>query len=424
MRFDLLIKGGEVVDDAAGLSGRRDVAVVRDRIAAVDRDIPADAAYRVIDATGLLVTPGLIDIHTHVYHGATYWGVEADPIGSRTGVTSWIDAGSPGALSLAGFRRFIVDPAEVRISTYLNISNIGLVGQDYELCNINYCDIGLFELVANRNRDLLHGVKVRMGASTVGANGIEPLKRGREAAERCGFPMMVHIATAPPALADILPLLRAGDVVTHCFTGQSMKIVDDAGVPVAVAREALDRGIILDIGHGAGSFTYKTADAALAGGIRPHVVSTDIHWLSIDGPMFDLPTCLSKLLVLGYSVGEALALATTAPAALLGLEGRGTLKPGALADIALFHLLEGAFPLYDISKEARTGKHLLVNAQTIVGGRPMERRPAPVRPDWFPIWANGGTVNHIIDFQAELARRGHRPEALASGCGCHALGGH
>src|SRR4051812_42913026 len=193
MRFDLLIKGGEVVDDAAGLSGRRDVAVNGDRIAAVDRDIPAEAAYRVIDAAGLLVTPGLIDIHTHVYHGATYWGVEADPIGSRTGVTSLIDAGSPGALSLAGFRRFVIDPAEVRISTYPNISNIGLVGQDYGLCNIAYCGVGLFELVANGNREILHGVKVRMGASTVGANGIEPLRRGREAAERCGFPMMVHI---------------------------------------------------------------------------------------------------------------------------------------------------------------------------------------------------------------------------------------
>jgi dihydroorotase len=424
MRFDLLIKGGEVVDDAAGLSGRRDVAVNGDRIAAVDREIPAEAAYRVIDATGLLVTPGLIDIHTHVYHGATYWGVEADPLGSRTGVTSWIDAGSPGALSLAGFRRFIIDPAQVRISTYLNISSIGLVGQDYELTNINYCDVGLFELVANRNRDILHGVKVRMGGSTVGANGIEPLRRGREAAERCGFPMMVHIATAPPPLADILPLLRAGDVVTHCFTGQSMKIVDDDGEPDAVARQANHRAIILDIGHGAGSFTYKTADAALAAGIRPHVVSTDIHWLSLDGPMFDLPTCLSKLLVLGFSVGEAIGLATSAPAGILGFKDRGTLRPGALADIALFHLLEGAFPLYDISKEARIGKQLLVNALTIVGGRPMARQPAPVRPDWFPIWANAGAVTHIMDFQEEMARRGHRPAALASACGCHALGGH
>ena len=423
MQFDLLIKGGEVVDDVAGLSGKRDVAIKKDRIAAVESDIPASAAFQVIDATGLYVTPGLIDIHAHIYRGATYWGVDADAIGSRTGVTSWIDAGSPGALSLAGFREFIVEQSEVRVSTFLNISNIGLVGQDFELCNLNYCDVRLFELVANRNRDILHGVKVRMGVSTVGQSGIEPMKRARDAAERCGMPMMLHIATAPPSLDDVLQYMRRGDILTHCFTGQSMKIIDDNGKPLETIRKAIDRGVILDIGHGAGSFTYKTAEAALAAGIKPHVVSTDIHLISIEGPMFDLPTCLSKLLLLGYSLGNVIELATTAPARILELEGRGTLKPGAYADIALFHLLSGEFPLYDNLNEARTGKQLLVNAQTIVAGRPMVRRPQPSRPDWFEPWANAGTINHIINFQHEMAKRGHDPAALASACGCHALGG-
>ena len=203
-----------------------------------------------------------------------------------------------------------------------------------------------------------------------------------------------------------------------------MKIIDDEGKPLEVIRKAIDRGVILDIGHGAGSFTYKTADAALAAGIKPHVISTDIHQLSIDGPMFDLPTCLSKLLLLGYSLGAAIELATAAPARILQLEGRGTLRPGAYADIALFHLLPGEFPLYDIANEVRTGKQLLVNAQTIVGGRPMVRRPAPSRPDWFDTWANSGTVSHIIEFQHELAKRGHGPAALARACGCEVAGGH
>ena len=423
MQFDLLIKGGEVVDDAAGLSGPQDVAVFKDRIAAVDRDIPPSAAFQLIDAKGLYVTPGLIDIHTHIYRGATYWGIDADAVGSRSGVTSWIDAGSPGALSLAGFREFIVERSQVRISTFLNISSIGLVAQDFELCNINYCDVGLFELVANRNRDILDGVKVRMGVSTVGPSGLEPMKRARQAAERCGMKMMVHIATAPPPVDEILELMRPGDILTHCFTGQSMKIVDDVGLPLKAIRKAVDRGVILDIGHGAGSFTYKTAEAALAAGIKPHVVSSDIHQLSIEGPMFDLPTCLSKLLVLGYSLGAAIELATTAPARILNLEGRGTLRPGSHADIALFHLVPGEFPLYDNVNQVRTGKRLLVNSKTIVGGRSMARRPAPSRPDWFEAWANSGTVNHIIDFQRDLARRGHGPASLAKACGCHASGG-
>ena len=202
-----------------------------------------------------------------------------------------------------------------------------------------------------------------------------------------------------------------------------MKIVDDGGLPLEAIRKAVDRGVILDIGHGAGSFTYKTAEAALAAGIKPHVVSSDIHQLSIEGPMFDLPTCLSKLLVLGYSLGAAIELATTAPARILNLEGRGTLRPGSYADIALFHLVPGEFPLYDNVDQVRTGKHLLVNSNTIVGGRPMARRPAPSRPEWFEAWANSGTVNHIIDFQRELARRGHGPATLAKACGCHASGG-
>jgi dihydroorotase len=413
MRFDLVIKGGETIDDAAGLSGRNDVAIVKERIAAVAPDIPADSAPRTIDASGLLVTPGLIDLHAHVYRGATFWGIDADAAGSRSGVTTWIDAGSAGALTLEGFRDFIIRPAEVRISAYLNISYIGLTGFDFELANLAYCDVRLFEIVANLNRDILHGVKVRMGASTVGDNGIEPFKRAVEAAERCSMPIMTHISVPPPALEDFLPMLRPGDIITHCFTGHGMKIVDDKGVPLPVARQAIDRGLILDIGHGAGSFTFKSAEAALAAGIKPHVISTDIHQISFAGPMFDLPTCISKFLALGVKRNEAIAMATSGPAKVLGMADRGTLRPGALADIALFSHERGSFPLYDIANEMRTGKDLLVNQLTLVGGRVLARRPRPPRAEWFEPWGTGGRDVSIVEFQKELERRGHVPEMMA-----------
>ena len=377
MRFDLLIKGGVTIDDAGGLSGRHDVAISRGRIAAVEPGIPTNAAFQIIDATDLYVTPGLIDMHTHVYHGATFWGIDPDPVGSRTGVTTWIDVGSAGALTLEGLRKFIIERAEVRISAFLNISYIGLTGYDFELANLAYCDNRLFEIVANRNRDILHGVKVRMGTTTVGPNGLEPLRRAIEVAERCDYPVMVHIAVPPPGISDILPLLREGDIITHCFTGNGMKLIDDAGEPLEQTLRAIDRGVILDIGHGAGSFTFKTAEAALAAGIKPHAISSDIHQISIAGPMFDLPTCLSKFLAIGVGLNEAVAMATTAPARLLGLEDRGTLRPGALADIALFSLEQGNYPLYDIDNQVRTGRELLVNQLTIVGGRPMPRQPLP-----------------------------------------------
>ena len=419
MRFDLLIKGGETIDDAAGLTGRNDVAIRKGRIAVVEPNIPAETAFRTIDASGLYVTPGLIDLHAHVYRGATFWGIDADASGSRSGVTSFIDAGSAGALTLEGLREFIIKPAEVRISAFLNISYLGLAGHDFELTNLAYCDVRLFEIVANLNRDILHGVKVRLGASTVGPNGIEPLRLGLQAAERCDLPLMVHISVPPPSLDEILPLLRAGDIITHCFTGHGMKLLDDKGVPHAVTRQALDRGIVLDIGHGAGSFTFKSAEAALAAGIKPHVISTDIHQISMEGPMFDMPTCVSKFLALGVGLTEAIAMVTTAPARSLGLTDRGTLKPGSLADLALFTLESGSYPLYDIANEVRTGKQLLVNQMTIVGGRPMVRQPKPRRAEWFEAWGTNGRDVKTIEFQKELKRRGHDPEAMAGPCRFH-----
>ena len=415
MRFDLLIKGGEIVDPATGYFGPGDVAVQRDRIAAVAHDIPAESAFRAIDASGLLVTPGLIDLHAHVWHGAGYYGIDADPIGAASGVTSWVDAGSAGAFTLEGLRRYIIEPSQVRIAAFLNISCIGLVAWDYELTNIELADVALFEMVANRHRDILCGVKVRMGATTVGSNGVEPVRRAIQAAERCDMPIMVHIAHPPPGIEEFLPLLRAGDIITHCFTGLPMKLFDDDGRMIDVARRALDAGVILDIGHGAGSFAFGTAEAALAAGIKPHAISTDIHQMSVAGPMFDLPTCLSKFLALGLGIRDVVAMATEAPARILRYEDRGTLRVGALADISLFRLREGVFPLYDNTGVMRTGRQLLRNVETIVGGRVLERRPTSPRAVWAQQWDRGGTNARMRAFQCELVAKGHTPDQM---CGC------
>jgi dihydroorotase len=413
VRFDLLIRGGEVVDPGGGHSGRLDVAVSRDRIAAVDRDIPADAAFQVIDAAGQIVTPGLVDLHTHIFHKVTYWGIDPDPVASRSGVTTWIDAGSAGALTLPGLREFVVDPARARIRAFLNISNIGLVGENYECANAEYLDVELFRRLADRNRDLVVGVKVRMGTPTVGDNGLEPLRRARRAAEECELPVMVHIAFGPPAIEDVLAVLRPGDILTHCFTGLTMKVVDDEGRLNEVARRAWDSGVVMDIGHGTGSFAYSTAEALMAAGRRPDVISTDLHQLSINGPAYDMPTTLSKFLHLGMSLGDVVKAATVRPAEVLGLEGGiGTLRPGAPADVALFRLLDGTFPLYDIWGEMREASQLLVNTVTIIGGRRFEPlAPAPPAP-WaeHPIWPSAQIP--FTERQQALRDRGHTPEAL------------
>jgi dihydroorotase len=413
MRFDLLIRGGEVVDPGGGHEGRLDVAVSRGRIAAVDRDIPADAAFRVVDATDRYVTPGLVDLHTHVFHKVTYWGIDPDPVASCSGVTTWNDAGSAGALTLPGLREFVVDRARIRITAFLNISNLGLVGENYECANLEYLDVDLFRRLADRNRDLVLGVKVRMGTPTVGENGLEPLRLARRAAEECELPLMVHVAFGPPEIEDVLALMRPGDILTHCFTGLTMKIVDDEGRLYDFAKRAWDSGVVMDIGHGTGSFAYPTAEALMAAGRRPDVISTDLHQLSINGPAYDLPTTLSKFLHLGMSLPEVIRAASSRPAEVLGMEREiGTLRPGSVADVALFRLLPGRFPLYDIWGEMREASRLLVNTVTIAGGRPLEQLPAAAPAPWaeHPVWPEAQIP--FTERQQALRDRGHTPDAM------------
>lgn len=405
MHFDLLIKNGEVVDPGGNHAGRLDVAINRNRIAAVEANIPSAAANRVIDATGQIVTPGLVDMHTHVYHSVTCWGIHADPVAARSGVTTWLDVGSAGAYNLMGFREFIAKPANARLYALLNISSIGLTASTWELANLNHCDVDLCTKLIELNRDLVLGVKVRIDVNTTSGTGVEPLRRGQKAAERTGLPMMVHIGKGPPELDEVLPYLRPGDILTHCFTGQSMRIVDGKGQLFDGVRAAWENGVVMDIGHGAGSFSFATAEALLAHGYKPDVISSDIHQFSIHGPLFDLPTCMSKFLALGMSLTDVVAAATVNPAGVLGMQQEiGTLRPGALADVALFRVEEGDFPFFDVHMNERKGKQLLRNTLTIVNGRELPQMSDPPPAPWI----------EPTEFQRELAARGLTPAAMVA----------
>ena len=400
MPFDLLVKGGEVIDPGSGRRGLFDVAVNRNRIAAVDRDIPASDAARVVDATGKIVTPGLIDLHTHVFHGCSYWGVRPDPVASRSGVTTWIDAGSAGAMTLGGFREYVVKQARARVYALLNISYIGLVGPDHELMNLNYSDVELFKRIYDLNRDLVLGLKVRMMSSTVGEQGLKPLERARQAADECAIPMMMHIGYAPPSIDECLPFLKEGDILTHCFTGFDMRILNEHGKLRDAARAAWERGVVMDIGHGTGAFQFEVAEPLIQQGYKPTVISTDIHVLSIGGPMYDLPTCLNKCMAIGMSVDEVVEAATAAPARVMGLDNEvGALKPGLMADMALFELEQGTYKYYDVKMDMREGHERLRHSLTIIGGRPLEELPVDPPPAWLAddfVWPS---------FQAGLVKR-------------------
>jgi dihydroorotase len=384
LQLDLLIKGGEVVDPGANQRGRLDVGIADGKIAAVDRDLPTEGAREVVDAGGQIVTPGLVDLHTHVYWGCTYWGVEADPIAARTGVTTWLDVGSSGGYSFPGFRRWIAEPSHSRIYALLNASSIGLTGPTYELTNLEYVDVPLAERITNDNRDLVLGIKARIDKNTTRGTGIEPLRRARELADRVQLPLMVHIGAGPPGLKEIVDLMRPGDVLTHCFTGNDNRVIDADRELLPYVRELWNRGMVMDIGHGTGSFSFETAEAMLAHGLLPDVISSDIHQMSIQGPMFDLPNTMAKFLALGMSLEDVVERATSRPARVMGKPDLGTLRVGGAADVALFRLREGSFTYYDVAMRPRTGTVQLDNTLTIVGGRKLER--VPERPIHF--WAD------------------------------------
>jgi len=373
--FDTLITGGEVIDPATETYGRFDVGIRDGRIAAVAPDLAGSSATRTIDASGRYVTPGLVDLHTHVYWGATYWGIEADPVAARTGVTTWIDVGSAGSYSFPGFREYIVNRNKARVYSLLNLSSIGLIAQTWELANPDYWDVDLAAEVVERNRDVVLGIKVRIDRNTCRGVGIEPMKRARELADRVGLPLMTHIGSAPPTIEELIPHLRPGDILTHCFTWQDMGITGaDGKVRPEIVQLQRD-GLILDIGHGTGSFGFDVAEAMMAQGVLPDCISTDIHQMAVQGPMFDLPTTLSKFMALGMSLPDVIRRATVNPAKAIHLDAPGTLAVGAPADVAVFRLDEGDYTWYDVRMHDRSGHAQLVNELTLVDGEELPKIP-------------------------------------------------
>ena len=391
-RFDTVIAGGELVDPGGGNIGRFDIGIRDGKVAAVEPSIPASAADRVIDARGQVVTPGLVDLHTHVYWGATYWGIEADPIAARTGVTTWLDVGSAGGYSFPGFREWIVNGNTAKVYALLNLSSIGLIAPTWELTNPDYWDVDLAARVVEENRDVILGIKARIDCNTTRGVGIAPLEKARDLADRVGLPLMTHIGNGPPTIAEVAAWLRPGDILTHCFTGNDMAIADEQGnIRPEIAQLQRD-GLILDIGHGAGSFGYRVAESMLEQGVLPDVISSDIHQLAVQGPMFDLPTTLSKFINLGMTLPQVIACATVNAARAVHLEGAGMLAVGSPADVAIFRLEEGDFTFYDAFMTARTGSKLLVNTLTLVDGRELPRRDE--RPLHF--WARLAEVQRPI----------------------------
>ena len=373
-RYTLLVKGGHVIDPSQGLSARRDVAVSGSTIARVADSIPEADALHVIDASDRIVTPGWIDIHVHVYDGVAPLGIPADPNCIAKGVTTAIDAGSAGAHTFPGLRKYVINTSDTRILALLNISVVGqsTLSQDNpwgELLDLRYANAALAARTIERHRDVIVGMKVRLTRNIAGEHDLEVLRRAREAAEAAGVPVMVHIGGSHSSVPEILALTRPGDVITHSFRGGEGGILDAQGRVYDEVLERVASGVHLDIGHGAGSFSFDTAEKAMGQGLRPGTISSDVHQFNVHGPVFDLATTVSKFLYLGFSLEEAIQRVTLNPSQVFGrLNQLGTLREGAEADIAVFAIDEGRFRLTDALGETRMGRRMLRPVATVKSG--------------------------------------------------------
>ena len=371
MAYDLLIKDGTLIDPAQGINGPMDVAISGDKVAAVADSISDFAAAEVVDASGLIVTPGLIDLHVHVFWGASHYGIEPDGSNVAKGVTTALDAGSAGARTFPAFRRYVLERADTRLYALLNISAMGMISPSIgELEDIRWANIQEAIRTGREHREYILGIKARLGRQQSAGNDLEALKRALQAANVLDGFVMIHVGGTTTPLLQMVDMLRPGDVVTHAFHGNSHGILDDSGKVIDGFVEARDRGVIFDIGHGRGSFSFDVADKALSQGFYPGNISSDLHVYNIEGPVHDQLTTLSKFLHLGISLEEVIRLSTETTAKAMGLDDRlGTLRVGAEADVTLMRLEEGHFPFEDSLGVKAEGTQRLTHALTIRGGK-------------------------------------------------------
>lgn len=374
MQHDLVLTGGRVIDPAQGVDRVANLAFAGGRVAALGEGADPADAVEVRDVSGRLVVPGLIDLHTHVYWGGTSLGIDAEEYCRSSGVTTAVDTGSAGPGNFAGFRRHVIEPSAVRILAYLHVSFAGIyafgrnvmVGESEEMRLMAPADA---VAVAEANRDVIVGIKVRVGRHASGTSGIAPLRIALQVAERVGMPVMAHIDHPPPDYEEVVDLLRPGDVLTHAFRPFPNAPVDGQGRVKPAVQRARERGVIFDIGHGKASFAFATARAMLAQGFEPDVISSDVHALCIDGPAFDQVTTLSKFLCLGMPLDRVVAASTVNAARALGRAEIGSFRPGAAGDATLLSLREGAFDYTDVTGETMTGDRRIRSEGVVLAGR-------------------------------------------------------
>lgn len=373
MKCDILIRGGRVIDPSQQINEVRDIAISDGKILAVEQKIGEVEARHTVNAQGMIVTPGLIDLHVHVYNRHTPISIEADPLCPAGGVTTMLDAGSAGSFNFPGFRRDTLERIETQVLALVNLSSIGLIAPWHgELMDRRYADREGAVKTINENRDVAIGMKIRAGKHIIGdgEQGWANFRDAVAAARESETWLMVHIGESPMSIPEMLEHLEPGDCITHCFKGGSTRILDPEGRVFDEVKAAAERGVIFDVGHGFGSFQWETVQASLDGGLEPTTISTDLHVMNLHGPVHDMPTTMSKFLMLGVPLERVIDMSTTRPAAVLNRSDQlGTLRVGTVADVAVLECHEGQFNFTDSYKQTRVGQQLLTATCTVRRGK-------------------------------------------------------
>jgi dihydroorotase len=378
--YDLLLKGGTLIDPSQGVHAIKDIAFADGIVAVAANDIPHSKASEVVDCSGYIVAPGMIDLHVHVFWGVSHYGVEADPHCVAKGSTTAVDAGSAGADTFPGFRKYVIESSATRVLAFLNISSQGMVSKEVgELSNMEYANVDKAVAIIRQHHDVILGIKVRLTPKHSGISkkgGIHPLYRAREVADAVGLPIMVHPQDAwCDSIDEILEVMRKGDILTHCFHPRKRGILDgDSNVRKSVLQ-AMERGVIFDVGHGLGSFNWNICEQSFRQNCQPHTISSDLHIYNIHGPVYDLATTVSRFFHFGLSLDDALSKVTSAPARAIGMSNEiGTLKVGASGDAVVLELQEGSFRLWDanvkeLPRQIREVKQKLVPKTVVRAGK-------------------------------------------------------